>query len=129
MWAGEFTVSNVRLADELGVSRQQLDRTRNLLIQKGLIRYRKGSGSRAGVYSMVSFQATQSVTQKLTQPVTQNATQPVTSPSKTKKINNKLSRTPARENANASFDLDLLEEELRREQSKQIEQSKQSRNH
>jgi len=95
MWADEFTVTNIEVSNELEISRQQLDRMRNLLIQKKLITYSKGNGSKSGVYHMNSFQqkafvsnnVTQDVTQRVTQYETQTVTQDVTTPIKT--INNK----------------------------------------
>ena len=77
-WANEFTVTNIRLTDELGISRQELDRVRNILCQKELITYKKGNGNKCGVYhlnSFVSHNVTQGITQSITQDVTQDVTQ------------------------------------------------------
>ena len=92
-WRTEFSVSIQTLLSYLGFSRTQLDRMRNVLIQSGRIRYRKGKGNQSGVYQMIPLAAhivtqpvtqnadahivTQNVTQPVTQPVTQNVTQPV----------------------------------------------------
>jgi hypothetical protein len=76
-WPKEFTVSNISLCEDLGISRQEFDRIRNILCQKGLITYRKKGGNKAGVYSMtslVSHNVTQDVTQGVTQDVTQHLT-------------------------------------------------------
>ncbi len=91
-WRTEFSVSIQTLLSYLGFSRTQLDRMRNVLIQSGRIRYRKGRGSQSGVYQMIPLVThyvaqsptqnddahiiTQNVTQPVTQPVTQNVTQP-----------------------------------------------------
>lgn len=55
-WADEFTVANIVLQGMTGLSRQGLDKTRNLLIQKGLIHYKKGTSNQAGKYKMVSLE-------------------------------------------------------------------------
>lgn len=54
-WADEFTVANLVLQGMTGLSRQGLDKARNLLIQKGLIQYKKGTSNQAGKYKMISF--------------------------------------------------------------------------
>lgn len=54
-WAIEFTVANIVLQGMTGLSRQGLDRARNILIQKGLIEYKKGTSNQAGKYKMTSF--------------------------------------------------------------------------
>lgn len=77
LWRVEFTVSNSTLLSALGFSRTQLDRMRNVLIQSGRIRYRKGKGNQSGTYQMVPFD-THYVTQSVTQPGTQPGTQTVT---------------------------------------------------
>ena len=71
-WRTEFSVSIQTLLSYLGFSRTQLDRMRNVLIQSGRIRYRKGKGNQSGVYQMIPLAA-----HIVTQPVTQNVTQPV----------------------------------------------------
>lgn len=53
-WAEEFTVANIVLQSMTGLSRQGLDKARNLLKQKGLIEYKKGTGNKAGTYKMNS---------------------------------------------------------------------------
>lgn len=53
-WAEEFTVANIVLQSKTGLSRQGLDKARNLLKQKGLIEYKKGTGNKAGTYKMNS---------------------------------------------------------------------------
>lgn len=70
LWRVEFTVSNQTLLSYLGFSRTQLDRMRNVLIQKGRIRYRKGKGNQCGMYQMIPFDA-----QYVAQTVTQSGTQ------------------------------------------------------
>ena len=54
-WIEEFTISNTRLTDDLGISRQELDRLRNVLCQKGIVIYKKGRGGKCGAYKMVSL--------------------------------------------------------------------------
>lgn len=54
-WADEFTVANLVLMNLTGLSRQGLDKARNILIQKGLIQYKKGSSNQAGKYRMIRF--------------------------------------------------------------------------
>jgi DnaD/phage-associated family protein len=55
-WADEFTIANLTLQSLTGLSRQGLDRARNLLIQKGLIEYQKGTSNKAGKYRVISFE-------------------------------------------------------------------------
>jgi DnaD/phage-associated family protein len=52
-WADEFTVANLVLQGLTGLSRQGLDKARNVLIQKGLVQYKKGTSNQAGKYKMV----------------------------------------------------------------------------
>lgn len=66
LWRAEFTVSNQTLLSYLEFSRTQLDRMRNVLIQKGRIRYRKGKGNQCGAYQIIPFD-TQYVVQTVTQ--------------------------------------------------------------
>lgn len=66
MWIKEFTVANLTIQSLSGLSRQQLDRARNELIQKHFIWYKKGKGNQAGKYLIVSFD-TQIETQGNTQ--------------------------------------------------------------
>ena len=73
-WKPRFTVSNVTLQSLTGLSRQQLDRARNELTQKGYIEYKKGAGNQSGIYLLVSFD-TQTDTQTDTQIDTQTDTQ------------------------------------------------------
>lgn len=73
-WKPRFTVSNVTLQSLTGLSRQQLDRARNELVQKGYVEYRKGSGNQAGTYLLVCLD-TQTATQADTQSDTQTGTQ------------------------------------------------------
>lgn len=54
-WADEFTVANLVLQSLTGLSRQGLDKARNMLIQKGLIQYKKGTSNQAGKYKMIKF--------------------------------------------------------------------------
>ena len=88
LWTRDFRVSNDVLAASLQVSRTQIDRLRNRLIQSGRILYKKGTGSKGGIYSFIPFDdsvkavripesdvvvwfVSQYVTQSDTQPVTQ----------------------------------------------------------
>lgn len=73
-WIAEFTVANSTLQTFTSLSRVALDRARNELIQKGYIKYKKGSGNQAGKYLIVCFD-TQIDTQTDTQDVTQSNTQ------------------------------------------------------
>lgn len=54
-WITEFVVSNTMLIALTGIDRRTLDRTRNELIQKGYIEYKKGIGNQAGKYLIVQF--------------------------------------------------------------------------
>ena len=54
-WKSDFTVSNTRLLDELGITKASFDRARNTLIQSGLISYRPGRGGQCGSYALNSF--------------------------------------------------------------------------
>lgn len=73
-WITEFTVANSTLQTFTSLSRMSLDRARNELIQKGYIKYKKGTGNQSGKYLIVCFD-TQTVTQNDTQSVTQDVTQ------------------------------------------------------
>lgn len=73
-WITEFTVANSTLQTFTSLSRVALDRARNELIQKGYIKYKKGTGNQAGKYLIVCFD-TQNDTQSVTQNDTQNDTQ------------------------------------------------------
>lgn len=55
-WADEFTVANIVLQGMTGLSRQGIDNARNILIQKGLIIYKKGSSNKAGRYRLLNFE-------------------------------------------------------------------------
>jgi len=111
-WQKEFTVSSTMLQSVCGISRTELSRHRNTLIQMGLISYQGGKGSRSGFYQIFDLcivYRTQTDTQPVTQLVTQTDTQPVTQSRAEKKvyinniINNKQNKTkqendlPARE--------------------------------
>ena len=69
-WKEQFTITNGRLVEDLNISRIELDRLRNLLVQKGRIVYQKGIGNQCGTYMMLSF-----VYQDNANPVTQSDTQ------------------------------------------------------
>lgn len=74
-WQKEFTVSSTMLQSVCGISRTELSRHRNTLIQMGLISYQGGKGSRSGFYQIFDLcivYRTQPVTQTDTQPVTQS---------------------------------------------------------
>ena len=49
-WKDGFSVTNSRLSEELCISRQELDRVRNILCQKELITYKNGMGNKCGIY-------------------------------------------------------------------------------
>lgn len=51
-WISEFTVSNTLLMSYTGLTLSTLQRSRNNLIQKGFITYKKGSGNNAGTYKI-----------------------------------------------------------------------------
>ena len=51
-WISEFTVANTLLMSYTGLTLSSLQRARNNLIQKGFIRYKKGSGNNAGTYKI-----------------------------------------------------------------------------
>lgn len=55
-WVDWFTAANQTLQLMTGLSRQGLDKTRNRLVQRGLIEYRKGVSNQAGKYHIVSFE-------------------------------------------------------------------------
>ena len=55
-WADEFTVANLVLQANTGLSRQGLDKARNTLMQKELITYKKGTSNQAGKYKMNRFE-------------------------------------------------------------------------
>jgi len=65
-WRENFTLTNGRLCEDIGISRQELDRVRKTLCKAGLIAYRKGRGNQCGAYRMISL---------VTQPETQTAAQ------------------------------------------------------
>lgn len=111
-WKPEFTVSSSMLQSVCDISRTELSRQRNTLIQMELISYQGGKGSKAGFYQIfdlcsvyVTQSATQPVTQMVTQPVAQLVTQPVTQSRAEKKVyinniinnkqNEKKQETPA----------------------------------
>lgn len=73
-WKSEFSISNLVVCGITSLSRQALDRTRNELVQKGYIQYKKGRSNQAGKYLIVSF-VTQDDTQYNTQSDTQDDTQ------------------------------------------------------
>ena len=75
-WQKEFTVSSTMLQSVCGISRTELSRHRNTLIQMGLISYQGGKGSRSGFYQIFDLCIVYR-TQTDTQPVTQTETQPV----------------------------------------------------
>lgn len=54
-WKSDFTVTNTRLIEDLGISKSALDRARNILVQKGLVQYTQGSGNQCGTYKMISI--------------------------------------------------------------------------
>lgn len=57
-WKQEFTVANLTLQAKTGLSRKQLDRCRQSLIDRKRIQYRKSNKvNEAGIYRMVTFDA------------------------------------------------------------------------
>lgn len=70
-WQKEFTVSSTMLQSVCGISRTELSRHRNTLIQMGLISYQGGKGSRSGFYQIFDL-CIVCRTQTDTQPVTQS---------------------------------------------------------
>lgn len=72
-WPVEFTVKNSALELILDFSREkkELAEVRNILIQMGRIRYKKGKGSSSGIYRMVPFNPKKYTTQTVTQTDTQ----------------------------------------------------------
>lgn len=69
-WQKEFTVSSTMLQSVCGISRTELSRHRNTLIQMGLISYQGGKGSRSGFYQIFDLcivYRTQTDTQLVTQ--------------------------------------------------------------
>ncbi len=97
-WKPRFTVSNVTLQSLTGLSRQQLDRARNELVQKGYVEYKKGAGNQAGMYLLVCFD-TQTDTQTDTQIDTQTDTQ---SGHKLRTLNKLKQKTKTKENPPSS---------------------------
>ena len=51
-----FELDNITLTHRTGLSRQQITNARNELQKYGLIYYEKGSGSRAGKYTLIDIQ-------------------------------------------------------------------------
>lgn len=98
-WKDEFSVSNTRLIDDIGMSRQELDRVRNVLVQKELITYKKGKGNQCGIYHMNSF-VSHNVTHDITHDVTQCITQDVTQSGYSTLPLNKLNKTRLNETKN-----------------------------
>lgn len=82
LWKVRFTVANTYLVMLTGIDRRTLDRTRNELIQKKYIEYKKGSGSQAGEYVIIPLYVQYDTQNNLCaqndiQYVTQNDTQSV----------------------------------------------------
>ena len=57
-WKKQFTVANQTLQLMTGLSKATLDRARNKLTQKGLLKYTPGNTRQAGTYELVSISAT-----------------------------------------------------------------------
>lgn len=55
-WLKDFTVANTTLMTFTGLNLSALQRARNDLIQKGYIKYKKGTGSSAGTYSIIEYE-------------------------------------------------------------------------
>lgn len=84
-WVKEFTIKNRHFEELIGIHRVKLDEARNKLKQAGLIKYKKDTGNRAGIYTITEFgkngellKEAESVTQNGTQTGTQQGTQTVT---------------------------------------------------
>jgi len=75
-WKSEFSVANTRLVNDLGISRQELDRLRKTLCEKGLIAYERGYNGKCGVYMMKSL--SHYVTSRITSDITSHVTSHVT---------------------------------------------------
>jgi len=57
-WKKQFTVANQTLQLMTGLSKATLDRARNKLTQKGLLKYTPGNTRQAGTYELVSIRTT-----------------------------------------------------------------------
>ncbi len=57
-WKKQFTVANQTLQLMTGLSKATLDRARNKLTQKGLLKYTPGNTRQAGTYELVSIYTT-----------------------------------------------------------------------
>jgi len=57
-WKKQFTVANQTLQLMTGLSKATLDRARNKLTQKGLLKYTPGNTRQAGTYELVSISTT-----------------------------------------------------------------------
>lgn len=57
-WKRQFTVANQTLQLMTGLSKATLDRARNKLTQKGLLKYTPGNTRQAGTYELVSIYTT-----------------------------------------------------------------------
>ena len=55
-WKSEFTVANTLLIAYTSLNISALQRARNSLIQNGYIKYKKGTGNNAGIYTIVNFE-------------------------------------------------------------------------
>ena len=82
-WIAEFSIKNSYFEDRTGLRRDKLNEARNLLKQKGLIKYQQADGSASGIYSIIEFGRdgklvadTQSDTQSDTLPFNYNKPKP-----------------------------------------------------
>ena len=74
-WIKAFTLSNLTICGQTNLSRQELDKSRNELKQKGYINYVKGTSNQAGTYSINETLCVRFDTQSDTQSDTQTRSQ------------------------------------------------------
>ena len=97
-WIYDFKIANSMIMVFTGLSKGQLDRARNELIQKEYIKYKKGTTREAGTYNIINFFDTNSDTNVDTNSDTNNDTNTelimgTLTRHKTKDIDNKKSNT------------------------------------
>lgn len=105
-WKERFTVANMTVQGLSGMSRNQVQKARNELIQKGYIEYQKGTGNQCGTYLLVRFD-TQNDTQTSTQMDTQLDTQSDTQTTHKCNTLNKQNKTNINLNLNNKSDADF----------------------
>ena len=77
-WIREFTVANMTLQSMCSISRQELHKSRNILVQKGFIQYTRGKGTNAGAYRLISLYDSKVHTECDTTSDTKESTMPMT---------------------------------------------------